>query len=407
MHLSIKLPCTLAFLACSFASTSLSAMAANWEGVFEGTIGKSKVIVELKAGEEHSSFKGGYREGARYSYVPKARDINLVLDQEGTQLRFTETLWPHHRFADEADKKITGKWQLKVSDDSAAGTWTSPDGKKSLPIALERVDLLSQRDKPADDNVLSATYDLLWVANVSFSDAGPAATFGNVEVRFSKDSAFGIAFPLLGQFPDGNRKAKANELLLSQHLKSVVDYRNCMNGVPTDWQSENAEPEFGFKVDYATETVLSVTESGSVFCGGAHPNNYVTPHSFDLATPVRLGGDALKDLEPDHFGRLLKLSNSEERAAFETFALGKWQAAAANDADLGKDCATGWLEEAKPGERDFHLSFVPTGLAITRTDFPHVASVCKFTDFNPTIIPWADLKPWLKSDQTLLSKELR
>ena len=36
------------------------AIAADWEGVFEGTLGKAKIIVELNAGEEKTDYKGGY-----------------------------------------------------------------------------------------------------------------------------------------------------------------------------------------------------------------------------------------------------------------------------------------------------------------------------------------------------------
>ena len=77
------------------------------------------------------------------------------------------------------------------------------------------------------------------------------------------------------------------------------------------------------------------------------------------------------------------------------------------DSEMGKDCGTGWIDDAPEGEREFHLSFTPTGLAVTRTDWPHVSSVCKFTDFNPTVIPWADIKPWLKPGQTLLADEIK
>ena len=397
------------FARCLFAFIlfSTTAHAADWEGVFEGTIGKSKVIVELNAGEEKSDYKGGYSEGARYSYLPKARDINLILDEVGNTLRFTETLHLHRMFAEEEDKKITGKWTLSVTKDAALGTWASPDGKKSLPISLVRVDLVQEADVPENENRLATTYDNLWLENVSFADAGSAKTFGKVEVRWQKDSAFGIGFPMLGKFPDGNRKARANTMLLTQHLKSVAQYRNCLNGVPAGWDEPETEPQFSFTVDYASASLLSYTEAGSVFCGGAHPSNYVNPQTFDLMTPARLGGDYQLDLSPQGFGQILKLQDKTERIAFERFALERWQSAAkAGGATEEDSCATGWINDSAEGEKDFDLSFTDKGLAVTRTDYPHAASNCLFQDFNPTIIPWADLKPWLKPGQTLLTTEI-
>lgn len=386
-----------------FITTALPTLAAQWEGVFEGTIGTAKVIVELYAGEEKSDYKGGYREGSRYSYVPKVRDINLVLDAEDERLRFTETLRPHRMFADEADQKITGRWTLKVSGEKAYGTWTSPKGDKTLPITLTRTVLLAHDDVASDGNQLSASYDALWLETISFSDAGSTKTFGPVEVRYMKDSAFGTKYPVIGNFPDGNQKAKINTMLLQKHMMSVVRYRECFNGVPVDWADPETELVLNFDITYATQSLLSYTESGSVFCGGAHPNNYVSPQTFDLLSQTQIGGGDMDDLSPEGFGGLLKLGDKKERMVLERYAIGKWKEAAAKDTEMGPDCSTGWMDEAPEGEKNVRLSLSEKGLAVTRTDYPHVASVCLFTDFNPTIIPWADLKPWLKPGQNLLT----
>jgi hypothetical protein len=386
-----------------FITTALPTLAAEWEGVFEGTIGKAKVLVELYAGEEKSTYKGGYREGSRYSYLPKTRDINLILDSEGTSLHFTETLHLHRMFADEENKKITGKWEIDVKGAQALGTWTSPDGKKTLPITLTRSTLLGSADVSPNNNQLSASYDALWLETVNFTDAGTAKNFGAVEVRYLQDSAFGTKYPVFGKFPDGNQKAKINAMLLKQHMTSVASYRDCFNGVPVDWSEPETELVLNYNFGYATERLLSYTETGSVFCGGAHPNNYVNPQTFDLVALQAIGNNDVLDLAPENFGRILKLASKDERIAFERFVLGRWRAAAEKDVELGKDCIEGWIFEAAEGEKDFGLSFTEKSLAITRTDFPHVASVCLFADFNPTIIPWTDLKPWLKPGQNLLT----
>ena len=36
-------------------------LAAEWEGVFEGSLGKAKIIVELNAGPDKTEYKGGFR----------------------------------------------------------------------------------------------------------------------------------------------------------------------------------------------------------------------------------------------------------------------------------------------------------------------------------------------------------
>lgn len=384
-------------------SVAHPACAATWEGVFEGTIGKAKVIVELNAGEEKSDYKGGYRSGSRYSYLPKPRDINLMLDAEGESLRFTETLRPHTMFADEEDKKITGSWEIKVQGERASGTWMSPKGDKRLPIVLTRKALVPAAKISSLSNQLSVTYEELWLERVTFADAGLAKKFPGVEVRFVKDSSFGTRYPVLGKFPDSAQKTKINAMLMDMHRTAVRAYRECFNGVPVDWSDSETELVLDFKITYATERLLSFVESGSVFCGGAHPNNYVNPQTFDLTVPQPIGSNDVLDLIPESFGRIFKLANMQERIAFERFALGQWNANAAKDKEQGSNCIDGWIFGSAEGEKEFSLSFTEQGLAVTRTDYPHVASVCLFAEFNPTIIPWTDLKPWLRPGQTLLT----
>ena len=159
------------------------------------------MIVELNAGEEKSEYKGGYRKGPVTAMCPRPVDINLILDEEGDVLRFTETSCNMHRFAEETEKKITGKWSLSVNDDAALGTWTSQRAASPLPISLTRVDLLPDAEVPKDANPLAATYDTRWLESVNFNDAGMAKSFGDVEVRFSQ--GFGVWHCLsgVGQFP--------------------------------------------------------------------------------------------------------------------------------------------------------------------------------------------------------------
>ena len=408
LHLSLSFArrtCGHIFLVVMLLASSVKpSNAADWEGVFEGKLGKSSILVQLV--EPHEDMEGETgRETSRYSYLPKARDINLMLANAGMPLTFEKTLLLPYEFnsAKGSDRKVTGTWSLTITGETAKGTWSSPDGKKHLPITLTRVPLINEEEKAPDDNIFNATYSALWLKETSFIDAGAAKTFGDVEVRFVKDSSFGIAYPVIGKFPDVASREKINAILMTAHKRSLSRYRDCKNGVPISWEEASGEPEFTYDINFASPTLLSFTESGSVFCGGAHPNNYTKPITYDLTLPTIMGGEYQLDLSPKGFGRLLKLATKDKRIAFEHFALGRWQAAAANESELGGDCATGSIEESPEGEKDFSLFFTEKGLAVLRTDYPHVASVCLTTNFNPTIIAWVDLKPWLKPGQVLLN----
>jgi hypothetical protein len=397
----------------SLASVFLSfllitpAVATDWEGVFEGTLGKSRILVELNAGTEKSSYKGGYADGSRYSYTPAAYDLKLRLDAEGETLRFTEATVPHYAIDElkDGDKALSGKWELKVSGETASGTWTSANGRKSLPITLQRKALLT--NVGAESNQLSATYNAQWFALQNVSGADSPVSFGNVKLAFEKDSSFNLPMPVFTALPDKAAMAKANMLLREYYKRSLISYRDCINGLNEE-PKKPYEPEYNFSVPYASQRLVTIQEGGSVFCGGAHPSNYVSYLTFDLVNGRQIGGRYQLDLSPAGFNSILKLSTREERMAFETFALERWNLSAKTAGESGEDgcAAIGFMNDQPPGEKEFSLAFDAKGLAVQRIDYPHAASNCLFQDFNPTIIPWADLKPWLKPDQTLLVDEL-
>jgi hypothetical protein len=366
---------------------TVSASAAEWDGVYEGTLGKSRVIVQLR---EPLPDK---RQHSRYSYLPKPRDINLVLTSSGMPLRFEETLMQPYEIenAKAGERKVTGKWALSISGSQATGTWESPDGKKNLPVILKR-------SASGDDG-----YTGLWLNEVTFADSGVVKTFGLVETRYIQDSVFGISYPVIGKFPDRSRKDAANEMLMKDHRASLLQYRDCINGVSAELAMDEDEgPEFSYNITFASPTLLSVRESGSVFCGGAHPQNYVRPITYDLVTATRMGGDYDLDLSPGGFGRVLKLANKDERIAFERFALDRWRKEAAADMQMKGECDEGWTDGAAEGEKNFSLAFEKSGLAVLRTDYAHAMSACLFADFNPVVIPWNELLPWLKPGQKLI-----
>ena len=181
-----------------------------------------------------------------------------------------------------------------------------------------------------------------------------AFDFGDIGIVFIQDSAFHISHPMLGRFPDEVRKQAVNAMLRSHHAAAVAQYRDCRNGIISEQrqESETPEPEFAYEVLYASPTLLSIAESGSVYCGGAHPSNYVTPKTFDLVTQRQIGGMNQNDLSPEGFGSFLKLQTKEERLAFERFAFGRWMDTARQFPE-SSDCLEGFKTGAEEGERFF------------------------------------------------------
>jgi hypothetical protein len=209
---------TISACLCLLAMVLLSgvAAAADWEGVYEGTLGKTRIIVQLDLGPEGaSSFKGCCSDGSRYSYLPRNYDLKLALDKEGDTLEFTEAAVPHYAIAElpKNDPARTGHWSLKVTGNIARGTWTSTDGKKSFPIRLSRLALADVKDVPQDGHKLATTYNQRWFKEVKISGAQKPIKFGDVTLAFETDSAFGLSIPVFTALPDKAAMARANVLL--------------------------------------------------------------------------------------------------------------------------------------------------------------------------------------------------
>ncbi len=105
-----------------------------WQGVYEGTIGTAHVVVALAEDE------------ARYFYAGKANDLGLIVSAQGTALGIEETLTPTIADDDLKDhpQLLSGLWKVNFADDAIKGTWTDPQGKHPLPIALRRVSTADQ-----------------------------------------------------------------------------------------------------------------------------------------------------------------------------------------------------------------------------------------------------------------------
>ncbi|HLH51723.1 MAG TPA: hypothetical protein VKV96_20460, partial [Roseiarcus sp.] len=157
-----------------------------------------------------------------------------------------------------------------------------------------------------------------------------------------------------------------------------------------------------------------VEKSGMVFCGGAHPNLEIAVFTFDLADGALVtgvdGADPLAGL-----GRALDIATPKRRAAFDALWLGDLRARIAADAkaaprkaDDDPQCGQVLLDALRADGAAIAKIVYPSerGLAFRFLAFPHaVEAVCSDGySFNPLIVPYGALKPFLKPNQTLLPK---
>jgi Deacetylase PdaC len=233
----------------------------------------------------------------------------------------------------------------------------------------------------------------------------------------AKDVIFSLAYPRLLSHPDAALMVKINTLLENEHRAAVASARQCQEYLPGQRLDEiktgkATEAENKFEVVYVNPQLLSMTESGSIFCGGAHPSNFTRSMNFDLTTVERLferetNDSASSPLSEKNLGRIFKLNTQKDRENFNSFWWSLWLQAAAKATKDDPYCEDGSMNDRPMAERSADFHFTPKGLAVRRTNYGHAMSVCLFQNYNPLTIPWADLKHWLKRDQNLLLDEIK
>ncbi|MFP3503923.1 hypothetical protein [Burkholderia sp. SIMBA_062] len=116
--------------------------------------------------------------------------------------------------------------------------------------------------------------------------AGREIGDGTVAYRMWRDPRTKLMYPRLSRHPDSGVMARVNRLLEQQHWQMNLAALECASTRYTD-DGPAAGSLGGFDDEQVTVTWLSpaalgIVESGSTYCGGAHPNNHYDPVTFDL-----------------------------------------------------------------------------------------------------------------------------
>lgn len=275
---------------------------------YTGTIGKLPVIVELEVPGAGQSFVG------RYSYMTKASkggDIPL----HGTHAKGAMKLGEEKPCTQElctkgeyevAEKAPLGpEWSLTASADGKTliGSWR--DGKKQLPVKLERkaarelpdmdgFDKLDPFFAPVREGDLSVVserdlpYDFLKLSD-PFRE-GEVHTLGDGAYRMDFDPRSELEYPMVVRLGDAD-PSTLNAYLRQQRLQFSLAAYGCRSRaylgfgwIPIGVSDSNGYDGSNVTIDYLSPRLMAMTEGGSYFCGGAHPNNFVTHRLVDAKT---------------------------------------------------------------------------------------------------------------------------
>lgn len=304
------MPFRISFLALAGASLFASAAIAD-PVTYRGTLGKGEIVVE---------FTGDLAQpgsiAARYLYLSQGADIPLqAKSHKGAAIELSEEEACKDKCEEGKPGPIGATWKLKASADgkTVEGDWV---GKKTLPIRLTRVaartgddphtplDLYNFTDQTflsGEAPVTPATspYDYLRL-DVPLTE-GEAKRWSDAAYRDVTDPRTKFARPRIVDLAGGRVSPdKANAVLQGRHWVDEIGALGCKALQYAGFQEYGPIPgaedgslggydETTSEVTALTPKLMSWIETGSIFCGGAHPENYSNAYTMDVRSGALFG----------------------------------------------------------------------------------------------------------------------
>lgn len=277
--------------------------------VYQGTLqGAGEVVMELDGRTAADGTISG-----RYFYAQYGIDIPLhgkpaQLVEPLVRTDLPDDVRNQSSYSDQADfDQIAATWRGTQDRDGYRGRWTDARSGKTRSFALRRVaeydpDAVAPGSVEAITDRIAggvgsgvargvgidmkhAPYATLKLAGHA-QPAGPEIGDGTIAYRMWRDPRTQFLYPRLSRHPDPAVMARVNHLLEHRQWQMSLAALECASTRYTD-DGPAAGSLGGYDDERVTVTWLSpaalgIVESGSTFCGGAHPNNHYDPVTFDL-----------------------------------------------------------------------------------------------------------------------------
>lgn len=281
------------------AGTLLASAACADPVTYSGTLGKAKIVVEFTA----DPAERGSTPSARYFYVKHGIDIPLHgKPRKDGALQFDEeTACGADRCADRQLPAMAATWRLNVVDSgkSLEGTW---EGGKTHRLKLSRI---ASRPQPEDSpktpyglyafsdgtfhlnnthiTMENSPYDYLRL-DVPLVESEPAG-WPDAIYRYVHDPRTKFLMPRIVKLGGAAPIETANHILRRRHWLASRDALSCAalryrgftdsdGSIPWEGGSLGGFDESSSEVLFLSPGLMSWSESGSLWCGGAHPHNY-------------------------------------------------------------------------------------------------------------------------------------
>ena len=234
---------------------------------FEGTLGKDLGITMIIT--EPSAYDESFTYSVEYFYHKTGLPITLVQDEKAENLTFREI----GSYTAEGEEVVTGRWSVVWEQDKISGTWTSPDGKKKLPVKL-------QESYPAG----SVPLERVIISSSIVQQLGSRRSGSEKKVAFLRVPAEGSdalnkrLATLARDAADSEHHVAATLAAISKHLRTQVSEES-----KTD-EGFLFTTEEDFRVRMNDNGFLTLEQWSYQFAGGAHGNHASTFHVLETAT---------------------------------------------------------------------------------------------------------------------------
>ncbi len=385
MPFPFERPLSFSFGALALAMLLQAPVLAAERTIYAGTLqGAGDIVMELD-----SSAADGVLTG-RYFYPKNGVDIPL----EGSDKSLAEPLTYHA--AKELGALSAATWQGTRDAQGYRGVWIDTRTGKQRSFTLQRV---AQYDASAlapdggisfdvDIDATHVPYDTLKLAGHA-EPVGDDIGSATVAYRMWRDPRTQFSYPRLSRHPDKAVMARVNHLLEQRHWRMSHAALACKASAytsdgPSAGTLGNYEEEV-INVPWLSSAMMTVTESGSLDCGGAHPNNHFDPYTLDLLRGETLDWNRVFDAYAP---------NSREPSTALKELVGQVQKtlAARDEAGLTEDRAKEGCWDLWPGYLALGAS-APGALSLSVSGVGHASGVCLGTLAQ---VPFADLTAYLK-----------
>ena len=245
-----------------------ASMMALYTGVYEGKIGKYPITMLLSDTSDDMNI---------YHYRGKLLSIPL----KGK--RATKLCEPDPKANKEDDEFVAGAcFEGKLSGvvySIYSGKWHKIGSPKSLPFHLEMLVLPKKTNSYGDTYTDEEFYYDLLKDKITFKPTQKRGSDKGLKYRFVIEPVTKMAQKRI-ILPNKKVEKHINKKLAEIHKEHVISQIYCLDQREVD----EVYDEYEIGIEYYHQPFLLLSDRGSSYCGGAHPNNTYEQYIFDLSS---------------------------------------------------------------------------------------------------------------------------